>query len=258
MSIFIYHHKNSIATSLPNCNHLQVGASLATALIPDILYDSENISISKKNKSYCELTGQYWVWKNLELQKDDLIGFCHYRRYFNFSPSEFNKPKWFKKKLKAEQLQLNYKEYLKYHENLIHFFDTARFESIDVITPPKWPLTMSMKDHYIYHHLKEDWDTMEDYLRKRYDQKKLHKVFNQKWLYSYNMFVLKEKIFTHYSNWLFDILFAIEDKIFLHTHPYQKRVFGFLSERLFNIYYSLYLENQYKTLELPVIYINDL
>lgn len=37
----------------------------------------ENISI--KNPNYCELTGLYWAWKNLECE---YIGLCHYRRYF--------------------------------------------------------------------------------------------------------------------------------------------------------------------------------
>lgn len=36
-------------------------------------------NISAKNPNYCELTGLYWVWKNLSC---DYIGLCHYRHYF--------------------------------------------------------------------------------------------------------------------------------------------------------------------------------
>lgn len=41
--------------------------------------DDTGESISEKNKNYCELTGLYFGWKNLEAE---YIGLCHYRRYF--------------------------------------------------------------------------------------------------------------------------------------------------------------------------------
>ena len=36
--------------------------------------DNTGDNISAKNPNYCELTGLYWAWKNLECQ---YIGLCH-------------------------------------------------------------------------------------------------------------------------------------------------------------------------------------
>lgn len=52
--------------------------------------DGDNVgdNISLKNQYYCELTGVYWAWKNLDA---DYIGLVHYRRYFG------RKGRWIKK-----------------------------------------------------------------------------------------------------------------------------------------------------------------
>ena len=56
---------------------IQVGKSLGTDL--GYVGDDTGDNISYKNPFYCELTGMYWLWKNY---KCDIIGICHYRRFF--------------------------------------------------------------------------------------------------------------------------------------------------------------------------------
>ena len=48
---------------------------------PDLGYTRENTgdNNSFKNVHFCELTGLYWAWKNLEA---DYVGLVHYRQYF--------------------------------------------------------------------------------------------------------------------------------------------------------------------------------
>ena len=47
-----------------------------------IIGDNTGENISEKRMTFCELTTQYWAWKNVDA---DYYGFCHYRRYFSFS-----------------------------------------------------------------------------------------------------------------------------------------------------------------------------
>ena len=57
------------------------------------------------------------------------------------------------------------------------------------------------------------------------------------------MFVMKKDLYQKYCEWLFSILFESEKFIKISDNKYQKRVFGFLSERLLNIFVRHEIKN---------------
>ena len=76
-------------------------------------------------------------------------------------------------------------------------------------------------------------------------------VMQGKILHLYNMFVIKKSLFEEYCHWLFTILFELEKKIDVSTYDsYQKRVFGFIAERLFNVWLQ---KNNIKLKEVEVV-----
>ncbi len=84
IKIFVTHtpNRDSIRVEHPYFYPVIAGSDFQTKKAPKGVYlDNQGENISYKNKSYCELTTQYWAWKN---QKADYYGFCHYRRFFYF------------------------------------------------------------------------------------------------------------------------------------------------------------------------------
>ena len=85
IKLFVTHtpNRNTVRIEHPLMYNVIAGSAFLTQSVPEgMLLDNEGDNISFKNKSYCELTTQYWAWKN---QTADYYGFCHYRRYFSFS-----------------------------------------------------------------------------------------------------------------------------------------------------------------------------
>jgi hypothetical protein len=56
----------------------------------------------------------------------------------------------------------------------------------------------------------------------------------------YNMFITHWKHFNAYSEWLFDILFEVEQRVPPIDDPIQSRIYGYMSERLINVFCEHY------------------
>ena len=197
------------------------------------LGDNTGDNISAKNANYCELTGLYWAWKNL---KNDYIGLCHYRRYFareNIHTDNIEKKK---------TAILHRKDY----EKLL--------QEYDVILPVKRNYYLeTVRSQYEHAHNKRDIDETKRIVLELYPEysEAFEKVMGRTKLYILNMFVMKKQQFDEYCSWLFSILFELEKRIDISSYNmYEARVFGFIAERLFNVWLE---KQQLNVKEIPVI-----
>ena len=75
------------------------------------------------------------------------------------------------------------------------------------------------------------------------------------WTHIYNMFIMKRDIFDGYCQWMFDILGQVEAQIDISGYSaYDRRVFGFLAERMLDIYLEA---NGIPYREVPVMFMES-
>jgi hypothetical protein len=214
---FVATHKNYVFPADAGYVPLHVGRSLSNTDF-SIAGDNTGDHISNLNYHFCELTALYWIWKN---KKTDVksIGLVHYRRYF--------KP--LKEKIKLKE------------QSIASCSDLEKLlKNYDIILPkPRNYWIETIEEHYAHAHYSSDLLIVRDVLLKKYPQYEdaFNSVFKGRKLSLYNMFLMKTEHFDAYCTWLFDILFEAEKIIPYKTYgPYQGRVFGFLGERLLNVW----------------------
>ncbi len=182
--------------------------------------DDSGCQISDKNPLYCELTGLYWAWKNLP---DDIIGLCHYRRYFQ----EPGKKELLTKKTMLDLLKKN-----------------------RIILPKKrhyWIETG--KSHFIHAHGSYSFETLEKVLSKQYPDclAAFHRCMQRTGGHRNNMMIMPRAQLDQYCTWLFNLLFETERN--MNNPP--PRIMGYLAERLLDVWVEA---AQITYAELPVLY----
>ena len=80
-------------------------------------------------------------------------------------------------------------------------------------------------------------------------------MYENNLLLPYNMFIMSWQEFDKYCSWLFPLLEKMESSVDISNYnPYQKRIFGFLAERLFNIYIEA---SKLRFEESQIIFVSD-
>ena len=206
---------------------VQVGAEGKASL--GYVVDNTGDNISAKNKNYCELTGLYWAWKNLDA---DYIGLAHYRRHFSVKSKG---DKW-ASILTTEELATLVQDY-------------------DVVLPkPRNYFIESNYSQYVHAHHAIDLDTTREIISEKYPgYLRAYDAYMKRTIgHRFNMFIMKKEKFNDYCSWLFDILFELEKRLDISQYNQNdSRVFGFVSERLIDVWLET---NSIKYKEIPCMF----
>ncbi len=194
--------------------------------------------ISELNPIYCELTGQYWMWKNVE---SEYIGFFHYRRQMLFmeDATDIDNDMWGLVNYDVNDEDLVDKLGLD-EENIRKIV-----KNYDLILPEKWDVTNDNSESMYHHYSKtdklniDDLDKAVEILLRDYPDyaDTVEKSMNDVDGYFTNIFVMKKELYNEYCEWLFPILFEtyehVEDKYY---NVQEYRTMGYIAEWFFNIY----------------------
>ena len=257
MKIFLSYHNDSERISSSILTPIHVGRKIASSnmvqRLQDMIGDDTGDNISEKNESFCELTAQYWAWKNT---CDDYVGFFHYRRHLSFNDHNKKENKW-----GLLDFPFVTDDYLA-QAGLIDDTIKKKMRESDIVTVKKWDVreagSKNNFDHYEnsspHLHIDDYKKALELVIQKYPDYKEDVEYYNDDHLgYYTNIFVAKREVFEDYCSFLFDVLFDLEKALDISNYNDQeKRVFGYISEWLFGIYITHLIRTaSLKKIELP-------
>ncbi len=246
IKIFVSHTSGSsnVRVRAPMFCHVMAGSDFQHGEIPkDMLADNTGDHISNRNRFYCELTTQYWAWKNMDA---DYYGFCHYRRYFSFAPVRYaeddcgclvypylDKKIW--KKLYPGEKEV-YQKITRYDCLIAKGLPTGMLGAKNVYQHYSKAPGLEKRDLDLFLHI----------VCKRYPQLRsvVRSYINGNLFYPCNMFIMKKELFREYAQMLFSVLEEFQHDWDMAGYSGEgQRTPGHLGERFAGIYYE-YLKQQ--------------
>lgn len=195
--------------------------------------DNTGENISEKNPCYCELTVQYWAWKNLEC---DICGIFHQRRFLDFSGINEKYP--YRIAGQSDEMILR-KAGLSY-EKICELSD-----KYSIIANRRENLYEGIEDFYNRNDRQnfDDIGLLKDIIREKYPAyfPSAEKYFKSTLSYFCNIFIMDKTNFDKYSEWLFAILFEYEKR--KPKNLFYPREMGKLGERLFGVYMTYVMDH---------------
>lgn len=245
IKIFVTHTPDShkMRISNPLFYHVTAGSDFQKGkLAQDMMADNTGDNISFKNKSYCELTTQYWAWKNVEAE---YYGFCHYRRYFSFSSE--NMPE-------ADFGCLFFPYANEKTIRKLCMDETSIRQKVcqyDCLIAKKIPVRKLLADSVYDHYRRapelkiKDLELFQEIVSDQYPQLRetAERYIQGKYFYPCNMFIMKKEIFQEYAQMLFAVLEEFERRADVAGYSREAiRTPGHLGERFAGIYYEYLMQ----------------
>lgn len=192
--------------------------------------DDTGDNISFDNPYFCELSGLYWAWKNLK--NVDVIGLCHYRRYFDFNN---------KLASHIDTIQKTVSEFEKIDVGLSDKMIKEIFFKNAVVVAKEAVFHSSNFDIYSIFHSSIDLRNLENIIKNNCEKKyydSFVKIMHHSNKFSpFNMFLMRWEDFCQYCSWLFPLLDKLRKITNIDNYDdYQKRIYGYLTERLLNVW----------------------
>lgn len=190
--------------------------------------DNTDDNISSLNPYFCELTGLYWMWKNLDA---DYLGLAHYRRHFCYRKkkgADEDESKWISVLSSSEAQEL--------------------CRQYDVIVPVKRHYVIeTLESHYAHTHYKDHLDKTRMIIQERYPSflESYDRVLKRTSGYMFNMFIMRADLVNEYCQFLFDVLFELDKEVDTEGYStFQARYPGRIGEILFNVWLDYKLSGQ--------------
>lgn len=243
---------------------IQVGAANASSVISGMQPDNAGENISGRNFSFCELSAQYWAWKNLEA---DYYGLCHYRRYFCFDGIDH--PANDHLQIEADSLSdFSIRDYQINNESLIR----EALQECDIVTPPYWDVSKaptpagvknSVQEHMIAFGLYTEEDAA---LVRSIIEKKQPEYLNNfdsymsgnKYL-GYSCYIMNKEYFNRFCEFEFSILLEFDRRFdYSNITSTRKRIAGYFGEVLYSVFISKIIqEGEARIKQVPLVFFLD-
>ena len=257
LRLYVSVYKAQVQSSLQFTVPVSAGAALYGGdIVPMDVRDDTGENISDRNPQYCELTVQYWAWKQLRHQTEmpEYVGFMHRRRYFDFSDTHplsrdnpvkthrpyriFNEPD----EKTLERICFN-------QDKIMSVISGYRF-----IAPLRENIFHTVLEQYNKNDRREfdDMGLLCEIIKDKYPEYSAAAGKYLKGTYGYycNMFISDREMLDVYCTWLFDIL-SEYDRCKPKEMMYPREQ-GKLAERLFGIFMTyIKTETDIRWAELP-------